>query len=401
MARNTAFILFAAPFRWQVRASHGASSQPIDIPIASGASVEQTADAVAAALKPAGYRGEPVVLALPSAWCLSASVATAGPSAAAASAAPAPPTRMYDCVVVEVDPASGQRLWAWHSAEHLRGDETEVPPPDKPGAVWDPFHVNSVELDDDGNLLVSARNTSCIYKVARPSGEVMWRLGGKRGDITMLGGLSTALQHDVRRRPDGTITIFDNRRPPETARGIVIEVDEQARTARLVRSYERPEPVQAASQGSYQVLPNGHVLIGWGAQSVMTEFDGPGTVVWDASMPGGIQSYRDRRHAWVGRPQAAPDLAADPQRTGSGTQRRVTAYASWNGATEVRAWRLLAAGAEGPLQVLATVPRRGFETVLTGVTTADPVTRIQAQALDEAGTVLGETAVIAPPATPA
>src|SRR4051812_6878706 len=78
MARNAAFILFAAPSHWQLRATHGASSKPIDIPISSGASVEQTADEVAAALKSAGYRGEPVVLALPSAWCLCASVATAG-----------------------------------------------------------------------------------------------------------------------------------------------------------------------------------------------------------------------------------------------------------------------------------------------------------------------------------
>src|SRR4051794_25309561 len=55
--------------------------------------------------------------------------ASGAPAASGGSAPPAASSRMYDCVVVEVDPATGNRLWAWHSADHLRGDESEVPPP--------------------------------------------------------------------------------------------------------------------------------------------------------------------------------------------------------------------------------------------------------------------------------
>jgi hypothetical protein len=324
-------------------------------------------------------------------------VASPGGASAPASA-PAPPETFYDCVLLEIDPVTGDRLWEWHAADHIPPEESHAPWPDDPATPWDPVHTNSVHLDTDGNVLMSARNTSCVYKIDRATGRIRWRLGGRGDGLRLLDGLDVGLQHDARRQPDGTITIFDNRRPPEAARGIVVEVDEVAGTARLVRAFERPEPLQAASQGSYQALANGNVLIGWGSQPVMTEFDAAGSVVWDASMPGGIQSYRNRRHPWVGHPAEPPAIAADPIGRGSGTQRRVTAYASWNGATEVRAWRLLAGGDEGDLEALGTTPRSGFETVLTGVTTIDPVTRVKAVALDAGGDVLGESGIVAPPA---
>lgn len=309
----------------------------------------------------------------------------------------APPRQLFDCVVREVDLATGTPTFEWHSARHIGIDESSAPVPDDPSVPHDPVHVNAVDIDDDGNLLVSARNTSCVYKVDRTTGEVRWRMGGTRSDIALAPGLDFALQHDARRQADGTITIFDNRRPPEAARGIVLAVDEQAMTARLVRTFERDQALQAASQGSLQVLPNGNVLVGWGSQAVMTEFDASGSILFDATLPAGVQSYRDRRYPWTGRPADPPALAVDPVRSASGTQQRVTAYASWNGATEVAAWALEAGGDAGPMTRLATQPRTGFETVLTGVTTLERVGRVQAVALDALGSELGRSAVVEPP----
>ena len=88
-----------------------------------------------------------------------------------------------------------------------------------------------------GNLLVSARNTSTIYKVDRASGAILWRLGGKKSDFKMGAGTTFALQHDVRRHPDGSLTIFDDGQTPgTTSRAIVLNVDEVAMTASLIRS---------------------------------------------------------------------------------------------------------------------------------------------------------------------
>lgn len=319
----------------------------------------------------------------------------ASDAAADAGAASPAPGILYDCTIHEVEIETGQTRWSWHAADHIALAEAVVGVSDDPAVAHDPVHANSIHVDDDGSILLSARNTSAVYKIDRSTGEIVWRLGGKRSDIELLDGLSIGFQHDARRQPDGTITIFDNRQPPEVARGLVIRVDEVARTASLVRTFERPEPLHAASQGSLQVLPNGNVLVGWGSQAVMTEFGPDGSVRFDASMPAGAQSYRNRRHEWTGRPGEPPAVAVDPVRKASGGQWRVTAYASWNGATEVRAWALEAGPAEDRLERLSTMARTGFETTITGVTTTEAVTHVRVVALDADGVELGASRAVA------
>jgi hypothetical protein len=81
-------------------------------------------------------------------------------------------------IVQEVDIESGEVLFEWHSLDHVGLEESYVKP-------YDYFHINSIEVDDDSNLLVSARTTSTVYKIDRESGEVIWRLGGKKSDFEM------------------------------------------------------------------------------------------------------------------------------------------------------------------------------------------------------------------------
>ena len=63
---------------------------------------------------------------------------------------------------------------------------------------------------------------------------------------------------------------------------------------------------------------------------------------------------------------------------------KLTVYVSWNGATEVAEWEVLA----GPEQLdpLGSVPWKGFETVIT-VPTTEPCVGVQAR--DSAGRALG------------
>ncbi|MDQ3638716.1 MAG: arylsulfotransferase family protein [Actinomycetota bacterium] len=118
---------------------------------------------------------------------------------------------VMDGVVQEVDIGTGEVLFEWHSLEHVDFEEsTAGPRPDQRDA-YDYFHINSIAEDADGNLLVGARKTSAVYKVDRGSGEVIWRLGGKRSDFEMGEGARFAFQHDARRQLDGTITLFDNK----------------------------------------------------------------------------------------------------------------------------------------------------------------------------------------------
>jgi hypothetical protein len=153
-------------------------------------------------------------------------------------------------------------------------------------------------------------------------------------------------------------------------------------TATLVRSYEHPRGLLAGSQGNMQLLLDGHVLVGWGAVPYVTEFTRSGDVVFDARFNKGADSYRAYRFPWVGRPADRPALAAT--RDGD----TVTAYASWNGATAVRSWRLLAGADRLHLRPVTTAARQGFETTLV-VTSEAPYVAVEA--LDATGRALGRS----------
>jgi hypothetical protein len=302
---------------------------------------------------------------------------------------------IYEGVVQEVDIATGKVLFEWHSAQHvgLTASFAKPPPPAEGAgsAPFDYFHVNSIELERDGNLLVSARNTHAIYEISRKDGRVVWRLGGRNSDFAMGPGTAFAWQHDARRRPDGTITLFDNGADPkveERSRILVLRVDTAARRATLVRSYHHPLDLLATSQGNAQFLADGHVFAGWGAQPYFTEFDAAGKVVLDGHFGTGADSYRAFRFPWVGSPADRPAVVAWPAADGS-----VRVSTSWNGATEVATWQLLAGPDAGHLRLVASRPRTGFETVL-GL--AGGAAAVQTRALDAHGTVLGSSRVVAP-----
>jgi Arylsulfotransferase (ASST) len=304
------------------------------------------------------------------------------------------PSQVMDCAIVEVDLATGKRLFEWHSVDHIALDETYIDPPQEGGGIYDYVHSNSIEVDTDGTLLMSARNTCAVYKIDKASGRIVWRLGGKRSDFAMGDGADFGWQHDARRQADGTLTIFDDRQPPEQGRGIVLRLDETAMTATLVREYARPDGLEVSSQGNMQLLPNGNVLVGWGSQPVFTEFTADGRIVLDVSLPAGKQSYRDIRATWEGFPAEAPALAIDRVVAVTSGQHRVNAYASWNGATAVSAWRLLAGPSGSELRRVADIPRSGFETAISEVIPAT-ATWVAVAALDRAGNVLSTSDPVA------
>jgi hypothetical protein len=172
--------------------------------------------------------------------------------------------------------------------------QTYAKPSNSPHPSIDYFHINSIDVDQDNNLLVSARETFAVYKFDRQSGEIIWRLGGKKSDFEMGPGTRFAFQHDARRQRDGTITIFDNGttvfedgvpKAVEESRGIELELDEEEMTAVLVHEYKHPDKQFADAGGNMQVLPNGNVFIGWGRAGVVSEFSEDGELLFSASFP--------------------------------------------------------------------------------------------------------------------
>ncbi len=268
---------------------------------------------------------------------------------------------VFDSMVQEVDVASGRVLFEWKSLDHIALDETYIPY--RKGMPFDFFHVNSVSLDDDNNLLASARNTWALYKINRTSGEIVWRLGGKRSDFAMGPGAHFYWQHHATRLAGTQISLFDDGATPREeaeSRALILDVDEQNRTVDLVKSYTHPARLLAPYEGSAQVLSNGHMFVGWGAEPYFSEFSADGQMVLDGRFPTNDQSYRAFRMPWSALPTSSPDIAVLADSVGGDT-----VYASWNGATGIRFWQVLAGPGASRMRPISVVPKSHFETAIT------------------------------------
>jgi outer membrane protein assembly factor BamB len=293
-----------------------------------------------------------------------------------------------DAVFQEVDIATGRVLLQWSSLDHIPLAESYWPV----GRMsWDYVHLNSIDVDEDGQLLVSSRNTHTVYKIDRRSGEIIWRLGGKHSDFAMGDGVAFAWQHDVRRQQDGTLTVFDNQGAPHggpQSRAIVLAVDEGRRTARLERQLLHPLALQSSSMGSVQVLPNGNLFVGWGAEPFVSEFSPSGELLFDARLGTDYLSYRAFRLPWTAAGEDHPAIAASRDNAGG-----VDLWASWNGDTQVTRWLVLGGGQRGALSSLGSFARSGFETAIHVDATPQ---RLAVRGLDASGHTLGESATLAP-----
>ena len=287
-------------------------------------------------------------------------------------------------VVQEIDIETGLVLFEWHSLGNVALSESYSPVP-KGSGQWDYMHVNSVDETEDGDLILSSRATRALYRVDKTTGKIEWRLGGKRSSFKQGPGTQFAMQHDARMQPDGTLTIFDNSASPPVrkhSRAITLVLDTEKRTATLKQAVKHPRGLLAATQGGLQRLPTGGMFVGWGSQRWFSEYDAAGNLVYDGHLARGNDNYRAYRFEWHGRPDTAPKAVAT--RSGS----TVTAKVSWNGATEVASWQLLAGD-----QPVATVAKSGFETTLRARTDAPLVT---VRALDAAGAPLGTSKAVRP-----
>jgi hypothetical protein len=295
---------------------------------------------------------------------------------------------IWDGIVQEVDIPTGRVLFEWHSYPEIGIQESYSRPPKKQLGTkpfpYDYIHLNSIDEEPNGNLLISGRNTHAAYEVSRKTGKVLWRLGGKKSNFRMGPGASFAWQHDVRRQPDGTITMFDNGATPpvhKLTRILVLRLDTADKRATLVRSYHHPKRLLSPFEGNAQFLPDGHVFIGWGAWPYVSELSKQGRVLFDAYFGHGkppgedADSYRAYRFVWHGHPTDMPATAIANGKV----------YVSWNGATEVRRWRLTTGDKSDALKAGSTVTKSGFE---TGIPLPATGKDIAVQALDANGKVL-------------
>ncbi len=295
-----------------------------------------------------------------------------------------------DTAIQEIDMKTGLVRWEWHSLDHVAAEESETEAPST-ATPWDWFHINSIDPEPDGNIFISARSTWAGYQLEAGTGKILWRLGGLKSSFKMGPGTETAWQHDGRILANGEVTFFDDgSNPPihSQSRGVRIKLDFQTHEARLAAVYAHASPpLLSASQGNMQTLADGSSVVGYGGLPEISEYSEDGALLFDAHEPFDMAFYRAFRYAWSARPADPPAVLASLNDTGEET----IVHASWNGATEVASWRVLAGKQAGSLAVQTTMPASGFE---SSTTLPKRYSYIAVQALDSKGQALATSPTV-------
>ncbi len=197
-----------------------------------------------------------------------------------------PTATVTSCLIQEVD-QNNNLTWQWDSWDHTPITHTNQA---LTADTIDYDHCNALKYDHDGNILVSSRHFDSITKINRQTGQVMWRLGGVANDFTFTNDTGFALQHDIRRLPNGHITLFDNGTP---VRGYswAVEYDLDEAAHLITRTWEYTGPWSFCC-GNVQRLPNGNTLINFAVPGVIREVTPNGSIVFEAILTSPAMTYR-------------------------------------------------------------------------------------------------------------
>jgi EmrB/QacA subfamily drug resistance transporter len=294
-----------------------------------------------------------------------------------------------DSGVQEYNIKTGKLVYTWDAYKHISPATSKTNPPPN-GYPWDAYHINSLNLAGPNHILIGMRNTWAAYMVNTKTNEIEWTLGGSHSDFPLTKESEFEWQHDVEFQPPNTVTMFDDHccdisgvgtylSPTGSSRGLQMTLNFSAHTVSNVKQYSHGTTFASEYMGSMQPLSDGHVLVDWGQVPYMTVFDSKGNIVTDAALPGSDLTYRAYVRPWVGLPLTKPAGAV------SGT----TVRASWNGATKLSSWKVLAGQSASTLKPVATKAKAGFE---TSIPVSQGATTYELEALDAHGRVLGTSA---------
>ena len=206
-------------------------------------------------------------------------------------------------ILQEVD-SHGRVLFQWNAFDHLSITDIDPSVPfNRPRIDW--THANAVDVDADGNYLVSFRHLSEVTKIDARTGAVIWRLGGVRNQFLFIGDtLKFSLQHGVRRLANGNVILFDNGNGhnPQFSRAIEYHLDETNYTATAVWTYRPAPDVFSFALGLAQRLGNGNTLVTFGTPGTVHEVSPTSNLVWTLTVPPGFWIYRAYRIASLYQP---------------------------------------------------------------------------------------------------
>ena len=130
------------------------------------------------------------------------------------------PNWIWDGILQEVNIETGELIFEWRASEHVDVHETyrSIYMGGTKSDPWDWYHINSIQKDEFGNYLVSARYPHSVMYIDGKTKETIWQLGGRKNsfmDLSEGEALDFAWQHDARFRDADT---FPNTYPPPPER---------------------------------------------------------------------------------------------------------------------------------------------------------------------------------------
>ena len=306
---------------------------------------------------------------------------------------------VLDSAVQEYDLTNGQLLFTWDALNPSKTanvplSQSQQRAPKSSSTAWDAYHVNSVQVVAPNQVLVSMRNTWSAYLVDTSTGQITWTLSGnpKISTFSLPSNARFHWQHHVELHPGNLVSLYDDSccgalghgnftAPNGPSRGLELQLDMTKHTGSLVAQYTHGKNFDSAFLGSMEPLAGGNTLVGWGSLPYFSEFDHSGKLLLDAVWPTPNISYRVLLSTWVGSPSYPPSGAVRKSRG------KTIVYASWNGATQVAGWRVLAGSSSAHLSVVVSrAARSGFETTIP---VSGSHSWFEVEALDRAGTILG------------
>lgn len=304
----------------------------------------------------------------------------------------------------EVEFASGQVVFSWcaldlfpmhetylyldiagqqNYTEKIAGDGTFHRP-------WDFVHLNSVQKIGSGDYIVSSRHLNALFKVeglnGQSPGKVIWQLNGKSNTFTNA-TVTFSRQHHARQLSSkgskSVLSLFNNGFSLRNEDGLknhystaqILEIDEQTMDITVLQEMPHPHHAQGwrdavtIAEGSVDMQQNGNTVVGWGSLGDFSEFSANGNCIFHANIANRSgRTYRVFKSDWVGLPHWPPKLLAYTHKIGeNGTSDApLIAYVSWNGATEITAWRFYVSvqSKHGPWLPAGTYQKQGFETMV-------------------------------------
>lgn len=295
---------------------------------------------------------------------------------------------VFDGVVQEIDVRTGLVMEEWDSIDHVPVARSYFAAPKSPSGQYDYFHINAIQELANGILLVSSRNTSAAYEIdPADDGAVVFTLGGKDPSVGMGAGTRFWLEHDVELHTGGLFSVFDDGAAPArvpASRALFLRYEPSQDKVVVARALTHAGAL-ATALGNVQLLPGGDSVVSWGTTPYYSEYSASGSLLYDARLPRGVDSYRAYLDAWSATPATRPSLVV--RHLGG----RLELATSWNGATGVVRWRVLTGPSAAHLRPLLTTASQGFETTVFAPRVGPLV---EVLAVDGRGRAIGRSAVV-------